>query len=200
MGIDLAALEVFVSGMTTSIGADCPSHIHTSDRDRSNHTGTQLSTTISDFDQAVDDRLAALPSGSGQLEVPFHADGSANITMTNQANSEQFLGNSNRNIKKVDLTGYTQVRLLARVVTGSASANTPRIYAQYWTSFTTTAATFVDIGEAAVNCSLATAGLIDSGWVDLVVGAKADVFVTVLQNGGDAAADPAVGHVVLQFK
>lgn len=132
--------------------------------------------------------------------VAVHSDGSANITMTNQPNSEQFLGNSNRNITKIDLTHYTQVRLITRVVTNSASANTPRVYAEYHTSFTTTVGTFSDIGSSAVNCSLASTGVIDSGWIDLVAGAKADVFVTVLQNGGDGAADPAVGGVYLHFR
>lgn len=134
------------------------------------------------------------------LEIPFHADGSAALTLTNQANAEQFLGNSDRNIKKIDLSNFTQVRLLARVVTGSASANTPRIYAEYHTSFTTTVGTYSGIGSSAVNCSLTSTGLIDSGWINLVAGAKADVFVTILMNGGDAAADPALGQVALQFK
>lgn len=132
--------------------------------------------------------------------VSFHADGGANLTLTNQANAEQFLGNSNRNITKIDLTNFSQARLVARVVTGSASANTPRIYLQYHTSFTTTAATYSDIGESAINCSLTNAGLIDSGWINLVAGAQADIFLTVLQNGGDAAADPALGIVEAHFR
>jgi hypothetical protein len=148
----------------------------------------------------VDALLAALPSGGGQLVVNVHANAAGNITMTNQANAEQFLGNSNRNITKVDLTDYTEVRLVARVVTGSASVNNPRIYAEYHTSFTTTVATYSGIGTSAVSCSLTTAGLVDSGWVALATGAKADVFVTVLQNGGDAGADPALGPVALHFR
>jgi len=132
--------------------------------------------------------------------VPIHSDGSAAITMTNQANSEQFLGNSNRIITKVDLTHYTQVRLITRVVTGSASANSPRVYAEYHTAFSTTIGNYVGIGTSTVNCSLTSTGLIDSGWIDLADGAKADVFIAVLQNGGDATADPAVGGVYLHFR
>lgn len=144
--------------------------------------------------------IAAAGGGAGQLVVNIHADATANVTMTNQANAEQFLANSNRNITKIDLTNYTEVRLVAHVVTGSASVNSPRIYAEYHTSFTTTVATYSGIGTSVVSCSLTTAGLVDSGWVPLVTGAKADVFVTVLQNGGNAAADPAVAHVSLQFR
>lgn len=138
--------------------------------------------------------------GAGTLILNFHADAGANLTLTNQANSEQFLGNSNRNITKIDLTDMTECRLICRVVTGSASVNTPRAYLQYHTSFTTTAATHSPIGTSEVLCSLTSAGLIDSGWIPLVAGAKADVFVTVLQHGGDAAADPALGMVVAHFR
>jgi hypothetical protein len=41
-------------------GADTALHFHGSDRNRVNHTGTQLAATISDFAEAVDDRVAAL--------------------------------------------------------------------------------------------------------------------------------------------
>lgn len=150
------------------------------------------------------DQTWATPSGggggSGQLTLPFHCNAAANVVLTNQANAEQFFGNSDRNIQKVDLTSYTQVRLLARVVTASASVNSPRLYVEYHTSFTTTVGTYSAIGASAVNCSLSAAGYVDSGWINLVAGAKADVFVTVLQNGGNAAADPALGPVVVQFK
>lgn len=139
--------------------------------------------------------------GSSQLIVPLHSDASANVTMTNQANAEQFLGNSNRNITRVDLTNYTQYRLCARIVTGTASVNTPRIYAQFHTSFTTTVATFSPLGDSGdVNVSLTTAGHVATAWTNLATAAKADVFLTVMQNGGDAAADPAVAQVVIQFK
>ena len=150
-----------------------------------------------------DDGTLATPAGGGgsaQLVVNVHANATANVTMTNQANSEQFLAYSNRNIIKVDLTDYTEVRLVARVVTGSVSVNSPRIYAEYHTSYTTTVGTYSDIGTSVVSCSLATAGYVDSGWVALAAGAQADVFVTVLQNGGNGAADPAVAQVSLQFR
>lgn len=138
--------------------------------------------------------------GGGQLLVPFHAAADSAVTMTNQANSEQFLANSNRNIIKADLTDYTECRLTTRVNTGSASVNSPRVYLQFHTSFTTTVATYSDCAATPVSCSLTNTGLIDSGWMSLVAGAKADVFLTVMQNGGDGAADPAVGPVIAYFR
>lgn len=135
------------------------------------------------------------------LRVPFHTAADSNVTLTNQANAEQFLGNSNRNITMADLSGFTEYRLLARVVTGSASANSPRLYAEYHTSFTTTVGTYSTLGTSVVSVSLTTAGHVATAWTALAAGAIADgIFLTVLQNGGDAAADPAVAQVVLEFR
>ena len=47
-------------------GVDSTLHFHDSDRNRANHTGTQVSATISDFAEAVDDRTAVLiQNGTG---------------------------------------------------------------------------------------------------------------------------------------
>lgn len=140
--------------------------------------------------------------GNGVLLIPFHANGSAAITMTNQANSEQFLANTNRNIIKADLDAYTECRLVARVATNSASVNNPRLTLQYHTAFTTTVGTFSDIAATGtVDASLASAGIADSGWVTMAVAARAaNTFLTVTQNGGDGAADPVVGYVYAYFR
>lgn len=153
-----------------------------------------------------DDGTLQTPSGGGggstspKLAIVFHGDATANVTLTNQANAEQFLGNSDRNIKQVDLTDFTEYRLCARVVTASASANSPRLYAQYHTSFTTTVATHSDLGASEVALSLAAAGAVKTAWTAIVAGAKADVFLTVMQNGGNGSADPALGNVEVQFR
>ena len=141
-----------------------------------------------------------IPSGgSNQLEVTILAS-TANLILTNQTNTEQFLGNVDRDIHKVDLAGCTQVRLLARVGIASASPNNPRLYLEYASSFTTVIGNYLAIGASPVNCSLAAVGLIDSGWINLVAGAKADIFMAVLQNGGNGAADPGLGPIAVQFR
>ena len=137
---------------------------------------------------------------SPRMAINFHSDAGANATLTNQANAEQFLANSNRNIAGVVLTDFNDVMLSARVVTGSASANSPRLYVEWATAFTTTAASFSNIGTSAVNVSLTSAGHVDTGWIPLAPAAKATGFVTVLMNGGDAAADPALGPVIVYFR
>jgi hypothetical protein len=151
------------------------------------------------------DNTWATPAGGGstspKLILPFHANTSGNSALTNQANTEQFIVNNSRNICQCDLTDFTQYRLCARVVTGSASANSPRLYAQYHTSFTTTVATYSDLGSGGeVALSLTTAGAIKTAWTTIAAGALADVFLTVMQHGGDATADPAIAHVQIQFR
>jgi hypothetical protein len=140
------------------------------------------------------------PAGPSLLTIPFHADATASITLTNQANSEGFLASNNRNIQRFDLTGFTQAKLVSRVVTASASVNSPRLELQYATSFTVTVGSYLDIAASPLSLSLSAAGVIDTGWVNLVAGAKANVYLTVTQNGGDGVADPALGPVTAYFK
>jgi hypothetical protein len=135
-----------------------------------------------------------------RLPIPFsfHADGSANITLTNQATAEQFLGNSNRNITVLDLSGKADVKLVARIVTNSASVNSPRIIAKYRTTFSTTVGDYVNIGTSEVSCSMSSTGIVQTSWIPLAAGARiASCFVTITQIGGDAAADPALGPITL---
>ena len=130
----------------------------------------------------------------------FYGDTATNLQLTNQANAENFLAAVSRDITVLDLTTYTQCRLVTRVQTGSASANNPRLRLRYHTAFSTTVTDYVDIGTSEVATSLASAGLADSGWISLAAGAKADVYVTVTQLGGDGVADPVIGFINAYFR
>jgi hypothetical protein len=136
------------------------------------------------------------PGPASIAVLNFHTDATANLTLTNQANSEQGLGNSNRNESKFDGTNFTQVRVVARIVT--AAAATARLYPQ----FSTDGAAFTTIGSGTGGdaASLAALGAVASGWINLPAGAKADVVFRIAQNGGNGTADPALGSVALQFK
>ena len=149
--------------------------------------------------------LSATGGGSGPiLTLAIHADATNNVTLTNQVSGEQFLANNNRNIRREDLTNYTEARLVARVVTGSASANSPRIRLMYDLvsgGFSTVIGNYTNAAASGeVSCSLTTAGVIDSGWVALAAGALADVYLAVTQIGGDGGADPAIGNVTLYIR
>lgn len=131
-------------------------------------------------------------NGVKALTVSMLADG-ANLVLTNQANAEQGLGNSSRNAIRLQTNGYTEARLTAVVMVTSASANNPRIYFQYSTDGTNW------IGTAPI-ISLTGTGAKETAWVSLPEGAIGNIYIRVAQNGGDGAADPAVGNITIQFR
>lgn len=135
------------------------------------------------------------------LSVCFHAAANtASASLGAHPSTTQWLCNNNRNIIQADLTHYTQCRVMARVTTGSASANTPRIRVRYHTSFSTTLTDFIDIGSSEVSASVTSTGMITSSWINLASGAKADVFITIDQLGGDSSATPAIGQLQVYFR
>ena len=139
----------------------------------------------------------------GYFTLPIQALMNGEASLVNQGSGDQFLANNNRNIWRFDLTGFTEFVLTARVVTGSASANNPRIMLRYRTTFSTTIGDWSssqNIGTSEGSCSMASAGVIQSAWVPLVSGAKADVFIACIQNGGDGTADPALANVYAVFR
>jgi len=141
------------------------------------------------------------PQVRTQFQIQFVE--TVNLTLTAQVNAEDFLGGSNRNITKADLTDAKQYRLVARVAVGSASANVPRIYARFSAAvFSTTLSDYsAPLGDAGdVPLSLTTAGHVETAWTALNEDAKADVFLTLLQHGGDASASPVLRMVAIQFR
>jgi hypothetical protein len=141
------------------------------------------------------------PTTPAVLSIPFHSAADSQLTLTNQVLAANFLSASNRNITLLDLAEYTECRIVARVVTGSASVNTPQVRVVYSTTFTTTVGSFANIGTSPVVASLTTAGVARSAWVPLATNAAADaVYVSVLQEGGDAAADPVIGMLTVEFR
>lgn len=135
------------------------------------------------------------------IVVPIHSDATASITLTNHPSTEQFLANNNRNITVLDLSAATRMRLVARVVTGSASPNSPRLRVRYATAFGTNLASYLDAGTTEIAASLTTAGVIRSAWTDIAVGAKlVSAFVAVTQIGGNGATSPVVGNCFLEIE
>lgn len=130
------------------------------------------------------------------------ADGGTAFAMTNATQAERFAGNTTRHLFLVDLTGYTQVRLSANVGTGSASANTPKFRARYYTEYNTTVGNFIQLGASAqVEISVTSATYVDTGWMDIAAGAKAaGVCIGFTEVGGDGAADPALGLTNISFR
>jgi hypothetical protein len=139
------------------------------------------------------------------MEITFHADATAPITLTAMTLAEAFLAGSDRHVRKVDLAAFTQVRVTGRVVTTSASANTPRILAAFKTgAFDPAVANYSNIGAsgAEVGFSLFTGAIFgDSGWVNLNASAIAnDIFLCIKTIGGDGVANPVVGSIDVAFR
>ena len=127
--------------------------------------------------------------------VDFNNNTTSPITLTAAPNSERVLGNSSNHRLKLDLTGMSQFRIEAQILAASASANTPRIYAQY----STDDSTYQSIGSS--DLSLASTGVKDTGWVAITSLAIADnIYVRISQDGGNASANPALNNAYLMFK
>ena len=145
----------------------------------------------------------AVPAGGGggvsQLIVNLIADG-AGITWTNMPAAVTFFGGSHRYATKVDLTNYTDCRLIVnKQATAGAAAAIVRL--RYITAFNTTVGNWLTIGSSEVSVAVNVLNtVIVSSWIPLVAGAKADVFITLDGSGGDGVLDPVFGSIVAQFR
>lgn len=128
----------------------------------------------------------------------------AAFVSTDQPNSERHLGNLAAMIQRVDLTYFQQWRLVMRVVVASASPNSPRAYPNYMTNLDGLG-TWESMGDEtvasgeAVSFATATYGA-STNWTDIPSGAKADVLVTIFENGGNGAIDPSFLNVKMQYR
>lgn len=106
-----------------------------------------------------------------------------------------------KGVTKVDLTGFTQVRLLVNKQ-GTAGAAASKLILRYKAApFTQAVANYSDIGTSEVSVAVnVTNTFLETAWIDLVAGAKADVFLALLGSGGDGALDPAFGQITVEFK
>lgn len=123
------------------------------------------------------------------------------FTFTNMPAATQIMNWHPGFIRRVDLTGFTQVRLLS--VQNAAAFAGSRMRLRYYTSFSTTASNYLAIGTSEVDVALATGAgptPLASSWIDLAAGAKADVYVAPLGIDGDGVADPSFYSVTCEFR
>lgn len=124
------------------------------------------------------------------------------FTLTNALQADGFFNGDNGYMWKTDLRPFRYVKLTGRVTTVSASANNPRLQLRYSPTYTTTVASFLQLGASSVEISMFTgATLQDSGWIEITPAARIDnCFLGLMNIGGDGAADPVVNQVVAYFK
>ena len=140
---------------------------------------------------------------AGQMVFPTHASNTAGWTLTNQPNSEEFLLSTARCAFALDLSNFSQFRISVQIIAGSASPNSPRLYPRYANAYSLTASDYVNpLGaNGDVNISLVTGStLVVTPWTDLAEGAKGEIIVTLLMNGGDGVEDPSGAHTSWQFR
>ena len=137
-----------------------------------------------------------------QKSFTVHGDAGANFAMTNATLAERFALNTTRHIFLVDLVGYSQVRLRCNIMVASASGGGPTFRARYYTGYSATFANYLQLGASQhVDVSLANTGYVDTGWIDMAAGAKADgVAIAFCELGGDGAIDPALGATDILFR
>jgi len=138
-------------------------------------------------------------SGSPYLVIPMVA-GDANVTWTNMPAAVTFFAGSHRYATKVDLTNFTQVRLvLNKQGTAGAAASIVRL--RYITAFSTTVGNWLTIGASEVSIAVnVTNNVLETSWINLVAGAIGDVFITLDGSGGDGTLDPVFGKITAQFR
>ena len=131
--------------------------------------------------------------------VPLVSD-AAGITWTNMPAAVTFFGGSHRFATKIDLTNYTQVRLIVNKQ-GTAGAASAVVRLRYRTAFDATVTNWLTAGASEVQVAVNVQNtVLDSGWINLVALAKADVFVVLDGLNGDGVLDPIFGSVVAQFR
>lgn len=164
------------------------------------HTLDDL-TDVAITSPATGHRLSYTGSGWANTAFPstetvlmFAAPGTA-VAWANQPSTlDEFLSRAIHRVKK-DLSLVTQARL--EVMVSALGASTATIALQYSTDQSTW--NYLD-GGTGPSVAINGGGLKVSSWVNVTGGAKADVFLRLVGNGGDGAADPSFGNCHVELK
>jgi len=121
----------------------------------------------------------------------------APVTASNVPANVSFFASSNSYVTEMDLTGKKRARLIARVTTAATAGTILRV--RYAATFSTTASSYLLMGSTEIEVAISTTGILNSGWINLVAGAKIGVCYIALQTiGGDGATDPVCAQVVFE--
>ena len=122
-----------------------------------------------------------------------------NTQAVNQSAALQFFDNDVDYRTKMDLSGYTQARLISNIsVVGFAGAFHE---IRYFTSHSATVGDYLTIGSSAVSNDHDALGIVDTGWINLVSGAKIDnAFVALVMDDGNGVLDPAWLEITMYFR
>ena len=167
---------------------------------------TDAQSVLEDHETRIDAlEVGGTPTGLTSFVLSYHSDAASNITLTNQIETVNFLNNNNKNIKLVDLTNVTKVRLIIRVSAASASVNNPRVLLRYNSTgiLSITLGDYLNLGtsDTEVSCSLSATGFVDSGWIDIeTLAITSATNLAAMMIGGDGVEDPSLMHFDVYFK
>lgn len=140
-------------------------------------------------------QIAAIGTGRG-TSMLFLGPTTGTVWTNMPAASTLLLG-SMASIRPIDLSQYTQVRLVvSTIVAGPTGAKMRLAYsATEPTDINDVAsipATDTEVEDATVTTS--------SGWQAIPTEARADVYLAIIGSGGDGAIDPSFGVIEAQFR
>lgn len=136
--------------------------------------------------------------------IPIHIDAGAGLTLTNMTNALAVLPlNFTFHYLRFNTANVRRMRLCARIMTASGSANNPRMYIQYsingGSSYVTLGAGTIASGDA-ISLFTGAAAVQVTNWITVPAEAKGDSFIwKVVTEGGDGTADPVVGNVFIEY-
>lgn len=138
---------------------------------------------------------------ASRLIIPFNATAGGLTAWTNMPAAEDFFrGVYQYMIEPVDLTGYTECRIVY-VTANVAMVAGAKLIARYRTTIDATITNWLDLGTSEVSVVGGGVNTVyKSSWIPLAAGAKGDVLVTVSGSGGDGVVDPNFGHISVEVR
>lgn len=127
-------------------------------------------------------------------EVFLH---SITTVWTNMPNAVTELFGAIVNRRQFDLRGFSEFRLQARLAVVGAAAAVLRM--EYSTNSGSSWANLESSGTSA-DLSIAAGSVIAGSWGQIAAGAKADVWLRIVGQNGDGAADPSFTTIFLQLR
>jgi hypothetical protein len=141
------------------------------------------------------------PQYRPHMVVPIHVLGHSSAAWASMPAADTFLFGNDRHATQVDLSQFTQARLVVKME-GTAGAAGATLALRYVSPFSATVGDYLEVGDAApVELAVDVADtLLVSAWEDMASGALGDVALCVVGYDGDGAASPAFGNIYAQFR
>lgn len=146
--------------------------------------------------------LAASAAANSYTLVSYFNASPTNIADTNGAGAAHWFCGNNRHQHRLDLSAYTQVRFGVHRSSAAANGAGYEVELKYCGSFATDVGSLIQLtttSRCAFNPTTPSAFYL-TGWLTLTTSARADVFLGILAQSGDGAADPNYGMVYAEFR